>query len=151
MAAAKIHGPSYISFETALNYYGLIPERVETTISVVDRRQLNVSTPLGSFFYRSQSRKLFSAGMSAVDYEEDILLIANPEKALLDTLAWKNLKTNKMTDLDVYNFVCDGIRIDEDSLNDLRISILKRLSSMYRNLAPQRLVRALEHRKRNIK
>ena len=31
-AACKVHGPSYVSFETALAYYGLIPERVHQII-----------------------------------------------------------------------------------------------------------------------
>ena len=47
-AAAKIYGPSYISFETALAHYGLIPERVEQIISVVDGRPNSFSRPVAA-------------------------------------------------------------------------------------------------------
>ena len=36
--AASIYGPSYISFETALSYYGLIPEAVYEVISATLKR-----------------------------------------------------------------------------------------------------------------
>ena len=42
-AAGKIYAPSYVSFETALSYYGMIPERVETIMSVTDKRSSNRS------------------------------------------------------------------------------------------------------------
>ena len=40
LLAGSIYGPSYISFEYALSYYGLIPERVTTiTCATFNKRK----------------------------------------------------------------------------------------------------------------
>ncbi len=40
LLASSIYGPSYISFEYALSYYGLIPERVNTiTCTTYDKKK----------------------------------------------------------------------------------------------------------------
>lgn len=86
-AAWRIYGPSYISYETALSYYGFIPERVQQIISVVDGRPASFQTPCGGYLYHSQERALFSLGMGLIFLDDDPIPMAIPEKALLDTLA----------------------------------------------------------------
>lgn len=49
--ANLIYGPSYISFESALSYYGFNPERVVNPTSVCFKRKKQYSTPLGVFTY----------------------------------------------------------------------------------------------------
>ena len=49
--ANLVYGPSYISLETALSFYGLIPERVETVTSVTLKKNNLFKTPIGSFEY----------------------------------------------------------------------------------------------------
>lgn len=49
--ANLIYGPSYISLETALSYYGFIPERVTTTTSICLGRGKSFSTPVSEFEY----------------------------------------------------------------------------------------------------
>lgn len=43
--ANMIYGPSYISLDYALHYFGLIPERVEAVTSVTTKRSRRFSTP----------------------------------------------------------------------------------------------------------
>jgi len=43
--ANLIYGPSYISLEYALAFYGLIPERVEEVTSVTNKRNKSFNTP----------------------------------------------------------------------------------------------------------
>ena len=50
--ANLIYGPSYISLEYALHYFGLIPERVEAVTSVTTGRSRRYATPIGLFRYR---------------------------------------------------------------------------------------------------
>lgn len=43
LLASSIYGPSYISFEYALSYYGLIPERVTTiTCATFDKKKKKI-------------------------------------------------------------------------------------------------------------
>ena len=77
--ANRIYKPSYISFETALAYYHLIPESVYTVTSVSTRRTYRFETPIASYAYRTVHRRLFF-GYSISDH----IRIATMEKALLD-------------------------------------------------------------------
>ena len=50
--ANLIYGPSAISLDYALSYYGLIPEHVHTITSITPQRDKSFVTPLGHFSYR---------------------------------------------------------------------------------------------------
>lgn len=74
--------PSYVSLESALSYYGLVPERAMGMTSVVTGRSKRFVTPIGWFSYRTIPEELFSIGVTTVDG----YLMATPEKALCDYL-----------------------------------------------------------------
>jgi len=61
--ASLICQPSYIGLESALAYYGFIPEAVFQTVSVTTRRSRLIKTPAGDFRYRSIHKELFLAIM----------------------------------------------------------------------------------------
>ena len=81
-----ILGPSYVSLDYALHYYGLIPERVETVTSVTSGRNRRFSTPVGLFTYRVIPRSAYPVGIDQVEIEGRRFFIATPEKALCDKL-----------------------------------------------------------------
>jgi len=83
--ANRIYDPSYISFESALAYYGLIPESVYGVISATTRRTHVFKTKIGEFEYRTVAPVLFF-GYNIVRYGEKCFKIAVPEKAILDYL-----------------------------------------------------------------
>ena len=58
-SANKLYSPSYISMESALSYYNLIPEGVFTTVSLCTRNTTSFSTPIGNFSYRNVKSPLF--------------------------------------------------------------------------------------------
>lgn len=148
--AGILYSPSYISYETALSYYGLVPERVEVTSSVVSGRPLSFDTPYGSFEYRSQGTALYSSGMSLI-YRGDIsVLIASREKAVLDTLARHDLVTGELSDEAVFDYVVQGLRIDAVDLTALSMVKLKRLATHYRNHGPRKLVTHLVDLKKKV-
>jgi hypothetical protein len=146
VAANLIYGPSYISFETALAHYGLIPEATELYISVVDGRPTEMQTPAGIYSYISQSRSLFALGRDLEITPNRALSIASREKALLDTIARANLRSASAHPKDVLEYVIDGLRIEESDLKSLALRKLKQLAPLYRNLAPRKLVTALSER-----
>lgn len=77
--ANKIYKPSYISFETALAYYGLIPESVYAVTSASTRRTYKFETQIARFAYRTIQKRLFF-GYSISNH----IRMAFMEKAILD-------------------------------------------------------------------
>lgn len=87
LIANHLYGPSYISLESALSYYGLIPERVYNVRSVTTKRAKQYTTPLGEFDYRTVPENYFSIGIQQEKTNsKSIFLIASPEKALCDMI-----------------------------------------------------------------
>jgi predicted transcriptional regulator of viral defense system len=82
-AANKIYSPSYISFESALSYYNLIPEGVFTATSATTRNTANYSSPLGDFSYRHLKSVLFF-GYKLLKEKDFTIKTAEPEKVILD-------------------------------------------------------------------
>ncbi|MDD2366122.1 MAG: hypothetical protein PHN84_08165 [Desulfuromonadaceae bacterium] len=87
LLANLIYGPSYLSLDFALQYHGLIPERVTTLTSVATGRSRLFDTPLGRFDYRMIPLAAYRTGMDRVERADGgSFLIAIPEKALADKL-----------------------------------------------------------------
>lgn len=81
--AGKIYPPSYISLETALSYYGIIPEAVFTATSVTTRKTKKFKTPAGNFSYQKIKKEAFG-GFEAKKQDGISFNLALPEKALVD-------------------------------------------------------------------
>ena len=84
LVANRLLPGSYISLQSALAYFGMIPEYVPMTTSVTTSRPVHLETPLGSFDFRHIQVDFFD-GYRFVDLgENQRAFIATPEKALLD-------------------------------------------------------------------
>lgn len=130
LLASSIYGPSYISFDFALSYYGLIPERVSTitcaTFNKKKRKQYN--TKFGVFTYKD---------VPSSAYPEEILLkqennysyqIATKEKALCDKLyLLKPLKNLSNLETMLFN----DLRIDIEEFKKINIKKIEKLSNLY--------------------
>ncbi len=83
--AGFIYAPSYISLETALNYYGIIPDIPFGVTSVTINKTKNFKTKnYGTFSYNSLKPALFF-GFQFIPAEKNYgYSIARPEKALFD-------------------------------------------------------------------
>jgi hypothetical protein len=75
--------PSYLRLESALAWYGFIPEIVYAFTSVTSRVTRTFENPLGSFIYRHVKSELLW-GYVEMKTEHGQYLLAEPEKALLD-------------------------------------------------------------------
>ena len=81
--ANRIYLPSYISLESALSYYHLIPESVYGITSISTRKTYHFRTSIGEFIYRTLKPSLFF-GYDLIKFQEKYLKMASIEKALLD-------------------------------------------------------------------
>jgi predicted transcriptional regulator of viral defense system len=81
--ANRIYTPSYLSFHWALGYYDLIPEMVFQFTSATPRVPRVFNNEFGSFLYRHIKPDFFT-GYQSMEIDRQKVLIAVPEKALLD-------------------------------------------------------------------
>jgi predicted transcriptional regulator of viral defense system len=84
LIANQLQTGSYVSLQSALAYYGMIPEYTPVTTSVTTGRPATYPTPFGQFDYRHIQISWFQ-GYQRIDLgNEQTAFIANPEKSLLD-------------------------------------------------------------------
>ena len=132
LVANRLQSGSYVSLQSALAHYGLIPEAVPTVTSVTTGRPEILQTPLGAYAYRhvqtgwlhTYRRQDLGGGQYA--------FVATPEKALLDLVylepggdALKYLR---------------GLRLQ--ALENLEIDTLRRLAQ---DAGKPKLLRAVDH------
>ena len=88
-----LYGPSYVSMEWALSFYGMIPERVYTVTSMTLGRNKQYHTPIGDFSYFTLPARYYPVGITQKKSPDFVggFLIATPEKALAD-LVFKTCK-----------------------------------------------------------
>ena len=125
LIANHLSGPSYISFETALSYYGLIPERVYTVKSATTKRKKVYQTSIGSYEYITVPEKYFSIGLNQKIIQDSYaFIIATPEKALCDMiLSTSGLRLQSKKAIDEY--LREDIRINIYSAGTLNPEIIK--------------------------
>lgn len=85
LIANRLYAPSYISFEMALSYYGLIPEGVYLITSASTKKTAQFRTPVAQFAYHRVKPSLFF-GYRLEKHGEQTYKVADVEKALLDYL-----------------------------------------------------------------
>ncbi|OHB76675.1 MAG: hypothetical protein A2Z34_12070 [Planctomycetes bacterium RBG_16_59_8] len=83
--ANKLYAPSYISLETALSHYALIPEVAMAAVSVTCRTTRRFQNRHGLFLYRTMKPEAF-CGYHIENHNGYDIFMADPEKALTDYL-----------------------------------------------------------------
>jgi predicted transcriptional regulator of viral defense system len=83
--ANKLYRPSYVSLETALSYYGIIPETVYSITSVTSKPTQEFET-LGMAFTYTRIKQIAFQGYTVKKENDKTFFIAEPEKALADYL-----------------------------------------------------------------
>jgi len=100
--------PSYLSLESALVWYGFIPEIVYAYTSVTARITRTFENDWGRFIYRHVKSDLFW-GYREMKTEHGPYLLAEPEKALLDYFYLNLARINTEDDF-------DSIRLNEEEM-----------------------------------
>jgi predicted transcriptional regulator of viral defense system len=88
--ANRLYHPSYVSFEYALAYYHLIPESVYEVTSATTRTSRRFEALGKAFTYRHLKPSAFT-GYRPEKVGGRVALIAEPEKALVDSLYFASL------------------------------------------------------------
>lgn len=103
--ANRLYVPSYLSCHWALGYYGLIPEGVAVHTSVTTRVPRQFTNEFGMFRYSNIKRPCLF-GYARVTLQQRPVLLASPEKALLDLwhLASGEWDTERMAGMRFQNF-----------------------------------------------
>jgi predicted transcriptional regulator of viral defense system len=125
LIANHLYGVSYLSLETTLSHYGLIPEKVYAIRSMTTKRAKQFENAFGRFEYISVSADYFSIGIrqQIVD-NEYAYLIATPEKALCDLiLATPNLRLQSVKAMQAY--LEDDLRIDFSAVQNFDLDIIR--------------------------
>lgn len=125
VVANNLRGPSYISLESALSYWGLIPERVYEVSSVTIKTSKDYKTPIGKFSYQHLASPYYSFGLKSVRLQaQQTALIASQEKALCDKIiltAGVFLRSIRQTK----DFLIEDLRIDEENLVNLDRAVMR--------------------------
>lgn len=114
--AGPIYGPSYVSFETALAWHGMIPEAVAEITSATPKRPAAFDNDFGRFRYLTVPRRVYPVGILRVTDSDLPFLIASPTKALVDRIA---REPGFRSMADVARWV-EGMRLDLDVSLDSR-------------------------------
>jgi predicted transcriptional regulator of viral defense system len=139
--AALIYGPSYVSLESALSHYGLIPERVDEITSVTCKRAKQFQTPLGRYSYRPVNESAFSYGVALEAVEGGSFFLAEPEKALCDRIACiRHLSAMR----DIPAVLEEHLRVDLDAVVRMRVSVVRDIAKRYRRRNVDAFLRWLE-------
>ncbi len=128
--AQFIYGPSYLSFDYALEEYGLIPEAVRIfTCATFNKRKIKTyENKFGTFVYRDVPSDVFSYGVIAKVDGDYVYQIATPEKALCDKL-YTISPVKSIRELKVLLF--DDLRIDEIEFSKLNKNDILEIAPLY--------------------
>lgn len=134
--ANVLYAPSYVSLESALNFYGLIPERVTDVTSVSTRKTARFQNDLGNFTYQHIQPQAFR-GFKKAGEGADSFFMAEPEKAVVDFLY-----------LNLHRFDGDARQILEGSyrfqnIEDLSAKRLLELAKLFKTKKLMRVARDL--------
>lgn len=135
MLANRIYEPSYVSLESALAYYLVIPETVLNITSASSRKTMRFDSKWGRFDYRSIKPALMF-GYRVVNHDKLIKYkIASLEKAVLDYL-YSNTGIDSMEDL-------AGLRWNRQELAGLDNPLFEKYLKIFDNKALERRVALL--------
>lgn len=83
LLASYFDESSYVSLESALSYYNLIPEYPYAVTSATIKKTKKIKTDYGIFIYRKIKKELFF-GFEVITEDSCLYRLATPEKAIFD-------------------------------------------------------------------
>ena len=138
--ANLLYGPSYLSFEWALSFYGMIPEGVYVVSSASAAKSKVYSTSIGTFDYTYLNHHRYSIGIDQKENAAGRFLIATPEKALADLI---HLKSKNLDNKELLIDLIEARRMDEDQLKNLNRKAIFEIAENYHSKAVSNLAQSL--------
>jgi hypothetical protein len=144
LIANHLYGPSYISLDSALYYWGYIPERVFEITSVTSKLSKRSTVENTVFSFTHLPLAYYPVGIKSVRLtDKQTVLIASPEKCICDkviTTAGVNLRSKKQA----LTFLVQDLRMDKDRLRELNLrEMVKWLSVCPKEASIKNLIEAI--------
>lgn len=146
LLAASIYGPSYVSFDYALAYYGLIPEAVYsvTCATFEKKKKKKYVTPFGTFTFRDVPSDAFPYYLEIKKEDDYYFRIASPEKALCDKLYTISPVRNAE---ELTQLLFDDLRLDENEFKKMNLNVISDLGNKYHSTNIKKLYSVLRREK----
>lgn len=129
--ANTLYSPSYVSFDYALSYYGMIPERVSEVTSATSKNEKLFDTPIGRFSYKKVSLEAYSLGIDWIyDDVDGGRFIATTEKALCDKIKYDR-GIGTLTQTSMIEYLKYDLRIDITT--PLNYELIEIIASAYKS------------------
>ncbi|MHA8083425.1 type IV toxin-antitoxin system AbiEi family antitoxin domain-containing protein [Aquirufa sp. A-Brett2-15D] len=121
LIANHLFGPSYVSLDSALYYWGFIPERVFEITSVTSKIAKRFIVQNTVFSFTHLPLTYYPLGIKSIKLtDEQTILIASPEKCICDkvlTTSGVNLRSKKQA----MTFLVEDLRMEKDRLRELNL------------------------------
>jgi len=130
--SSYIYGPSYLSFDYALSFYGMIPERVTNYILATFNKQKTKKyiTSFGTYFYRDIPKSAYPFDIKVIEENGYVYYIASKEKAFCDKLySSKPVFSVKQ----LKELIFENLRIDFETFSSLDMAKLRMLIPKYKS------------------
>ena len=130
LLASSILSPSYLSFDWALSYYGLIPEKVTSVTSATlgKRKNKTFENYFGRYEYTDVPAEAFPEGLTYLENMGYTVKVATKEKTICDSLCkWRVVRNIK----ELKELLFEDKRIDEDEFAACDFKLMKRLAGLY--------------------
>lgn len=149
LLANHIYGPSYVSMQTALRFYGLIPEAVYSVQSMTTGIARSYQNGIGTFNYIHVPESYYPVGVTIHEESGASFMIASREKALCDLMVYTpNLNLRFMTE--IRDYLEYDIRFDMEELPSLNLDIIRDCAKVSKKKTMlNQLLKFIEH-DRNI-
>lgn len=124
LVASLLYGPSYVSMDYALSFYGLIPERVHEVTSITTKQVKSYTTSFGRFSYIKSPSCLYSIGLTTHEAPDGtFFMLASKEKALCDKLLFtKKLSISSQNAM--HQYIEEDLRIEFRELESFNLDII---------------------------
>lgn len=130
--ANLLMGPSYVSLDYALSFWGVIPERVYTITSVTTKRSKIFQSSSGVFEYLFLPPKLFCFGVERQTINKISFLIASKEKALCDKV-FLSKKARLQSKQEMIEFLQEDLRVDLQDFAQADMGIFRKYAQSSRS------------------
>ncbi len=129
--ANMLYAPSYVSFDYALSYHGMIPEKVSEITSATTKNEKLFDTPIGRFSYKKVTLKAYSLGVDWIyDDADGGRFIATCEKALCDKIKYDR-GIGTLTQTSMMEYLRYDLRVD--IVKPLNYELIETVAKAYKS------------------
>ena len=110
--------------ESALRFYGLIPESVYAVRSMTLKRSRDFENSIARFDYTQCPSDYYSIGVRQIERDDYAFLIATPEKALCDLIAYTP-KLNPRFISSMREYLEEDLRLDMEQFYKMDVEVFR--------------------------